>query len=81
MMLDFASNVSGTYGALSVPLHDGGAAYTSQTPTLRKIIQSYSSDMIMTMDHPECGDSCSKSVNISLKIMFLFQDLREEYFL
>jgi hypothetical protein len=76
MTLDFASNVSATYGAMSLASREPSNEFGLQAPNLREIIQSYSSNTNMSMDHPECGDSCITTVKVSSEIILPFRHLR-----
>jgi hypothetical protein len=76
MTLDFAQNVPATYGAGIGSSGDStpgtGALLSWQAPNLREVIQGYRSNTNMSMDHPECGESCSTTVNVSLQCFILF---------
>jgi hypothetical protein len=76
MTLDFASNVSATYGAMSLVSREYSDEFGLQTPNLREIIQSYSSNTNTSMDHPECGDTCITTVKVSSKIIPPFRHVR-----
>ena len=71
MTLDFAQNMPATYGAGTGSSGDStpgtGALLSWQAPNLRDVIQGYRSNTNMSMDHPECGESCSTTVNVSLQ--------------
>jgi hypothetical protein len=66
MTVNLATDIPDIYGGISVHSRSSGAVVAMQTSNFTKIMQDYSSNAIMSIDHPPCGDSCSAKVNVSL---------------
>jgi hypothetical protein len=71
MTVNLATDIPDIYGGISVYSRSPGAGVAMQTSNFTKIMQDYSSNAIMSIDHPPCGDSCSAKVNVSLLSLFL----------
>jgi len=65
MTINFATSVPDVYGGLTPAEREPLYEVTLQTSNFTAIMEAYSSNTIMLMDHPACGDACSTRVTVS----------------